>query len=127
MGTTVLREISAAIQHARYFALMADEVTPSSNKEQVVICFRSVDEGFQCHEDVVGLYQVESIKSDSIVEVLKDTMIRLSLPIRDCREQCYDGATNMAGVRKGVATQICKEKSCAIVQPLLWPRVEFSS
>jgi hypothetical protein len=114
MGTTVLREIAAAIQHAQYFALMADEVTDSSNKELVVICFRSVDEGFQCHEDVVGLYQVESIKSDCIVEVLKDTMIRLGLPIRDCRGQCYDGAANMAGVRNGVATQICKEEPRAL-------------
>ena len=114
MGTTVLREIAAAIQHAQYFALMADEVTDSSNKEQVVLCFRSVDEGFQCHEDVVGLYQVESIKSDSIVEVLKDTMIRLGLPTRDCRGQCYDGAANMAGVRNGVATQICKEEPRAL-------------
>ena len=46
MGTTVLREIVSAIRHARYFALMADEVTGSSNKEQVVICFRSVNEEF---------------------------------------------------------------------------------
>ena len=34
---------------------MADEVTDSSNKEQVVICFRSVDEQFEAHEDFVGL------------------------------------------------------------------------
>ena len=47
MGTTVLREIVFAIRHAQYFALMADEVAGSSNKEQVVIWFRSVDEGFQ--------------------------------------------------------------------------------
>ena len=114
MGTTVLREIASAIRRARYFALMADEVTDSSNKEQVVICFRSVDEEFQCHEDVVGLYQVESIKSDSIVEVLKDAMLRLNLPISDCRGQCYDGAANMAGVRNGVATQISREEPSAL-------------
>ena len=84
MGTTVLREIASDIRHARYFALMVDEVTDSSNKEQVVICFRNVDEEFQCHEDIVGLYQVESIKSDSIVEVLRDTMLCLNLPISDC-------------------------------------------
>ena len=57
--------------------------------------FRIVDEGLQCHEDVVGLYQVESIKSDSIVEDVKDTMLRLNLPISDCWGQCYDGAANI--------------------------------
>ena len=94
---------------------MADKVTDSSNKEQVVICFRSVDEEFQCHEDVVGLYQVESIKSDSIVEVLKDTMLSLNLPISDCRGQCYDGAANMTDVRNGVATQISREEPCSAI------------
>ena len=102
ISTTVLKEIASAIRHAHYFTIM------------VVICFRSVDEGFEAHEDVVGLYQVESIKSDSIVHVLKHTLLRLNLPISNCRGQCYDGAANMAGVRNGVATQICKEEPRAI-------------
>ena len=38
MGTTVLREIASTIRCAQYFALMVDEVTDSSNKEQVLIC-----------------------------------------------------------------------------------------
>ena len=115
MGTTVLREIASAIRHAQYFALMADEATDLSNKGQVVICFRSVNEEIQCHEDVVGLYQVESIKSDSIVEVLKDTMLCLNLSISDCLGQCYDGAANMTDVQNGVATQVSREEPCALL------------
>ena len=93
---------------------MADEVIDSSNKEQVVICFRSVDEQFEPHEDLVGLYQVDSIKSSSIVAVVKDTIIRLNLALSNCRGQCYDGAANMAGIRNGVAAQIRAEEPRAM-------------
>jgi len=65
-------------------AIMADEVTDSSNKEQVVICLRIVDEQFEPHKEFVGMYQVDSIKSSSIVEVLKDTIVRLNLALSNC-------------------------------------------
>lgn len=91
---------------------MADKVTDSSNKEQVVICFRSVAEGFECHEDV-GLCQVESIKSDSIVHVVKDAFLHLNLPFSNCQGQYYDGAAIMAGAQNGTATQMCEEEPCA--------------
>lgn len=89
---------------------MADEVTDSSNKEQVVICLRIVDEQFEPHEEFVRMYQVDSIKSSSIVEVWKDTIVRLNLALSNCRGQCYDRAANMAGIQNGVAAQICAEE-----------------
>jgi len=56
------------------------------------------------------MYQVDSIKSSNIVEVLKDTIVRLNLALSNCRRQCYDGAANMAGIRNGVAVRICAEE-----------------
>ena len=61
--------------------------------------------------DFVEVYVVESTKSDTIVHILKDTMIRMNLPITNCRGQCYDEAANMAGHRNGVAAQILAEES----------------
>ena len=92
---------------------MADEVTDSSNKEQVVVYFRSVDD-FQPTEDFVGLHHVESINADALVRCLKDTMLRMNLSIHNCRAQCYDGAANMCGSRSGASTQICAEEPRAI-------------
>lgn len=114
MGCTVLRGISATIQEDRYYSIMADEVTDCSNKEQVVVCFRRVDHQFEAHEEFIGLYQVDSIKSSSIVEVLKDSILRLNLAMANCRGQCYDGAANMAGIRNGVAAQMCAEEPRAV-------------
>ena len=56
------------------------------------------------------MYQVDSIVSSSIVEILKDTILRLNLAMSSCRGQCYDGAANMAGIRNRVAVQMCAEE-----------------
>ena len=57
---------------------------------------------------------VDSIESSSIVEVLKDAILRLNLAMSNCRGQCYDGAANMAGARNGVAVQMCAEEPRAV-------------
>ena len=40
----ILRDIGDSIRSTPYYSLMADEVTDSSNREQVVICLRWVEE-----------------------------------------------------------------------------------
>ncbi len=114
MSMKVLREIAVSVHQARYFALMADEVTDSSNKEQLVVCIRWVDDDFEPREDFIGLHHVESIKADILVACLKDTMLRMNISISNCRVQCYDGAANMCGSSNGCSTQICAEESRAI-------------
>ena len=47
MALHILRDIAAFIQNAKFFSLMADKVTDASNKEQVVVCIRSVDENLE--------------------------------------------------------------------------------
>ena len=66
------------------------------------------------HEEFIGLHAVDSITSGSIVSVIKDTLTRLNLPLSKARGQCYDGASNMSGIRNGVAVQIRKEKHRAV-------------
>ena len=110
MAQCVTRDIAATVGTSSFYTLMADEVTDASNIEQVAICLRYIDDNFDAHEDFVGMYAVESIKADVLVQVLKDTLLRMNLPLAHCRGQCYDGAANMAGARNGVATQILHEE-----------------
>ena len=93
---------------------MADEDTDISNREQVAVCMRWVDNDFQPHEHFISLYKVESIAASELVSVLKDTLLRTKLSISNCRGQWYDGASNMTGVRNGVSSQISAEESRAI-------------
>jgi len=53
----VLLSISSDIQHAKYYSLMADEVTDSSNKEQFVVCLRWIDKDLQAF---IGIHHVDT-------------------------------------------------------------------
>jgi len=115
MAQMVLIKITYKLHNATFFSIMADETTDGSNREQVVIVLRYVDDSdFSVHEEFIGLYSVPSIDSDTLVSILKDTLLRLNLPLSKVRGQCYDGASNMSGIKNGVATQICKEEPRAV-------------
>ena len=59
----------------------------------------------------IGLYQVSTIDYESLVFAIGDLFLRINTKVADCRGQCYNGALNMSGTRKGVATIITKEES----------------
>ena len=65
-------------------------------------------------EDFIGLVHVPRITSNVITEAIKDVLLRYSLPLVQCRGQCYDGASNMMGRLRGVATQIQVQQKTAI-------------
>ena len=114
LALRILRDIGDSIRSTPYYSLMADEVTDSSNREQVVICLRWIDTNLEPQEDFIGLYKVESTAADVIVKVLKDTLLRFNLSINRCRGQCYDGASSMSGRRSGTAVQITSEEPRAL-------------
>ena len=95
MSLTILREISKNIQNSVYYTIMEDEVTDSSNKEQLAVCLRWVDHDLVTHEELVGFYAVDNITSETLVNSLKDVLLRMGLSVQNCRGQCYDGANNI--------------------------------
>ena len=75
MSLIILREISKNIQNSVYYAIMADEVTDSSNKEQFVVCLRWVDHDLVTQEELVGLYAVDNITSETLVNSLNSEWV----------------------------------------------------
>jgi len=67
---------------------------------------RWVDDELCAHEEFIGLYEVPNIKASTLIDVVKDTFLRLNLSFAKVRGQCYDGASNMSGSRSGVAKLI---------------------
>ena len=110
----ILRQLSKAIQENGWYAIMADECTDVSNIEQFTNCIRWVDKYLESHESFIGLYEVDSITSDTLVSAIKDTLVRLNVKLTDCRGQCCDGASNMSGSRRSVAAQICGDEKKAL-------------
>jgi hypothetical protein len=68
-----------------------------------------VDKQLEPREDFLGFYEIPNIKANTIVEVLKDALIRMNLSLQNCRGQCYDAGGPMAGSKHGVAVQIASE------------------
>ena len=115
MGHKILREsILKPIQNAPFFALMCDESTDRSNKEQMVICLRTADDTFKVREDFIGLYQLDSTTSEFIFKALKDVLLCYNLPVSKVRGQSYDGAANKSGSKNGVVTKIQEIETRAV-------------
>ena len=66
------------------------------------------------NEDFLGYYHIPNITAATIVSVIRDALMRLQLPLTDCRRQCYDGASNMFGKNSGVAKRIQDIESKAL-------------
>ena len=139
MAHTILRGIATNLQNTEFFTIMMDECADQSSQEQVcsslstlvmfaltrylsfvflviqlVVMMRWVDDTLAVHEEFLGLYAILSIEASSIMSAVRDTMICLNLPITNVHGQCYDRASNMRGLRTGVATQLQQDEPRAI-------------
>ena len=97
---------------------IADEATDVSNREQLNLSIRWVNDNYEVSEDLVGLFALPNTTASTITEVIKDFLVRCDLPFSLCRRQAYDGAATMQGRRKGVATQIRYTNPAAL--PVHW-------
>ena len=97
------------ISESNYFSLIADEATDISHNEQLCIAIRWVDNGYIIHETPLGLFKLPDTFAHTIFSVIKDVLVRCSLPLSRCIGQAYDGASNMSGVRNGVQALVKKE------------------
>ena len=64
--------------------MMAGESSDVSNKEQVVVCIRWVDDELIAHEEFVGIKPVERTTAEDFVLVLTETLTEMPLRIDDC-------------------------------------------
>ena len=114
MSRTVLQQLLVEIRKAGWFSLIADETTDVSHKEQLYTAIRWVDNLFQINQMPLELINVPKTDADTITHLIKDYLIRMSLPIGKCRGQAYDGAASMSGHINGVAAQIQRVEPSAI-------------
>lgn len=104
MALSILRDIYNEMS-GRWFSLMVDECTDASNTQQAVFCFRYVDDNLDVQEEAIGMHNLDSTDAKYLFKVVKDILLRFNLSINNCRGQCFDGASNMAGTWSGVCTR----------------------
>ena len=124
MGLKVLRQLLMKIKSSDpcWYAIMVDEATDVSGKEQCNLSIRYVDNDYVVSEDSVGLFSLSDTTAGTLAVVVKDMLICCALPLSLCRGQAYDGAANMQGKKKG--QERCPSSSfgallCTFVKSLL--------
>ena len=115
MAFTMLSDITKNVTDNLLFSIIVDETNDNSNTEQLVVYIRQVDIYFEIHEGSIGIHAVDNIKPDILVNALKDTLIRLNIPLTNCCGQCYDDASNMTEIKRDVAKQIQSESALAFL------------
>lgn len=81
----------------KIFSIIPDEGTDLTNKEQLSFCLRSADENLNAFNYFIGFYQLDNIKSGTIMHVIKEIFIIMNLNLSNGRGQTNDGASNMMG------------------------------
>ena len=73
MSNVVVRQILSEIREATIYSIIADEATDITQKEQLWLTIRSVDNNFRIHKDLVELIQVPKTDSETLFTVIKDS------------------------------------------------------
>ena len=74
MASNVLRVKVSTIREWKFFSIMADKGTDVNNTEELSFCVRSVDDNLDVSEDFIRYYNLDSIKRETIVNVIKDIL-----------------------------------------------------
>ena len=106
IGFDVIRaSIITEIQKARYFSIMADEVS-SHNVEHMALCVCYVDESCDIQERFMAFLKLQRVRASDITNAIVNTLENLGLSLVNLRGQGYDGTANMSGEKSGVQKQI---------------------
>ena len=85
MALHIVHKICSDMALNGFYTIMANECTDVSNKEQSTICLRWVDENLVDYEDVLGLYSVGTIETDSLVKAILDVLCKAGLSLNQCQ------------------------------------------
>ncbi|XP_072149495.1 uncharacterized protein [Setaria viridis] len=95
------------------YAILADESSDISHKEQLALCLRYVDKLGRPCEHFIGVVHVDDTTSLSLKEAIEGLLVSHRLTMTQIRGQGYDGASNMKGDIKGLKTLILQESPSA--------------
>ncbi|KAL6538265.1 hypothetical protein OROGR_012253 [Orobanche gracilis] len=106
---SILAEIGGDV-----FALLVDESSDVSKKEQMAVVLRYVDAARgMVKERFVGLVHVKETSSLSLKYAIDCLFAEFGLSLKQIRGQGYDGASNMRGEFNGLKALIMRENNSA--------------
>ncbi|XP_021758486.1 zinc finger MYM-type protein 1-like [Chenopodium quinoa] len=92
-----------------YFGILADESSDVSQKEQLALCLRYMNNKGKITERFLGIVHVKDTTALSLKSAIESLLMEYSLSLSRVRGQGYDGASNMRGEINGLKTLIMNE------------------
>jgi hypothetical protein len=111
IGNQIRTAIVDKCNASNFFALIADETTDTSTREQVSVCLRYIQRDsfsgdVSIKEDFLEFVMATNITGEHLAELLIETLQSAGVNIAKMRAQGYDGAANMSGKYNGVQARI---------------------
>ena len=115
-GQVISEQLIAEVKKSKFYSILADEASDCSNKEQMSLVLRFVDDNFNIREEFLRfIHCKEGLSGKDLASViLKCLNEDLTLNIQDCRGQGYDGAGAVSGCINGLSTRILQVNRKAI-------------
>ena len=112
INESIVREI----REAKFYSILADEVRDCSNKEQMPLIIRFVDQKGEIQERFIKFIHCDTgLSGKALMEKVVHCITQeLKLEMKNCRGQCYDGAGNMAGKFSGLSSRILSHNPLAL-------------
>ena len=109
----ICASIVTEIQKARYFSIMADELS-NHNVEHMALCARYVNESCDIQEKFIAFLKLQRVRASDITNAIVNILENLGLSLVNLSGQGYDGAANMSGEKSVVQKQIHDKQQKAI-------------
>jgi hypothetical protein len=87
-----------------HYAILADEASDVSHRQQLVVCLCYVDKLGRPCEHFLGVVHVRDTTSLSLKEAIQDLLVSYQLTLTQIHGQGYDGVSNMREGIKGFKT-----------------------
>ena len=114
-GEVITKKIVNQIKNNKFFSVIADELLDCSNKEQLSLVIRYVDDNNNIREDFLKFLHCESgLTGLDLSELVLEALDDLTLDFDYCRGQAYDGAGNVSGHLSGLSAHLLTVNQKAI-------------
>ena len=125
---TVRKQIILRVNKAKFFTLVADEVTDISNREQLSLVVRYVNEDdSQICEDFITFLECESgVSGQAIADMMVSFLKPHGLNPANLCGQAYDGAGIMSGKTNGAVALIISQYPLALFVPCASHRLNLA-
>ena len=103
VSNMVQTRITSDVRSGSQYSIIVDETSDISRTEQASLCLRYIFKG-ETRETFVFFFTTASTEEEVLYELGKTSFNMLDLQLGNIVGECFDAATNMSGIHKGLAS-----------------------